>query len=179
MLSMTPTAFVTGATGEIGSQLVSLLQSSNTPTRVLCRRQDQVDNFNQRPLVEAVLGNLNQSVEAFASQMSGCKTLFLLTPPASNQLDMEVNSVDAAISCGTIEFIVKIAASDQRAETDVPWAKAHFFAEKHMREACDKAGIKWTSLRPSGFMSNLLPAAPAIQRGFLPQTSGDGRAPWV
>lgn len=114
MLSMTPTAFVTGATGEIGSQLVSLLQSSNTPTRVLCRRQDQVDNFNQRPLVEAALGNLNQSVEAFASQMSGCKTLFLLTPPASNQLDMEVNSVDAAISCGTIEFIVKIAASDQR-----------------------------------------------------------------
>lgn len=179
MLSVTPTVFITGATGEVGSKLLSLLQSSNTPTRVLCRRQDQADKFNQQPLVEAALGNLNQSVEALASHMSGCKTFFLLTPPVSNQLDMEINSVNAAISSGTVEFIVKIAASDQRAETDVPWAKAHFFAEKYMREACDKAGVKWTSLRPSGFMSNLLTTAPAIKKGFLPQTSGDGRGPWV
>lgn len=179
MLAMAPTVFVTGATGEIGSQLLSLLQSSNTPTRVLCRRQDQADKFNQQPFVEAALGNLNQSVEELASHMSGCKIFFLLTPPASNQLDMEINCVNAAISSGTVEFIVKIGASDQRAETDVPWAKAHFFAEKHMQEACDKAGVKWTSLRPSGFMSNILNAAPAIQKGFLPQTSGDGRGPWV
>jgi uncharacterized protein YbjT (DUF2867 family) len=179
MLSTTPIVFVTGATGEIGSKLVSLLQSSNTPTRVLCRRQDQADKFNQRPQVEATLGNLNQPVDSLASHMSGCKTLFLLTPPALNQLDMEINLVNAAISTGTVKFIVKIAASDQRAETEVPWAKAHFFAEKHMREACDKAGVKWTSLRPSGFMSNLLAAAPAIRKGFLPQTTGDGRAPWV
>lgn len=129
--------------------------------------------------MEAALGNLNQSVGALASHMSGCKTLFLLTPPAPTQLDMETNSIDAAISSGTVEFIVKIAASDQRPETDAPWAKAHFFAEKHMREACDKADIKWTSLRPSGFMSNLLAAAAGIQKGLLPQTSGDGRTPWV
>lgn len=179
MLPITPTVFVTGATGEIGSKLLSLLQSSNTPTRVLCRRQDQADKFNQQPLVEAALGNLNQSVEALASHVSGCKTFFLLTPPGPNQLDMEISCVNAAISSGTVEFIVKIAASDQRAETDVPWAKAHFFAEKYMREACDKAGVKWTSLRPSGFMSNLLTTAPAIRKGFLPQTSGDGRDPWV
>ncbi|KAI7774811.1 hypothetical protein LA080_007781 [Diaporthe eres] len=179
MLSVMPTVFITGATGEIGSQLLPLLQSSNTPTRVLCRRQDQADKLNQQTLVEAALGNLNQPAEALASHMSGCKTLFLLTPPASNQLDMEINSVNAAISSSTVEFIVKIAASDQRAETDVPWAKAHHFAEKYMREACDKAGIKWTSLRPSGFMSNFMTTAPAIQKGFLPQTSGDGRGPWV
>lgn len=174
-----PTVFVTGATGEIGSKLLSFLQSSNTPTRVLCRRKDQADNFNQQLLVEAALGNLIQPVEALASHMSGCKTLFLLTPPGPNQLDMEINCINAAISSGTVEFIVKIAASDQRAETDVPWAKAHFFAEKYMREACDKAGVKWASLRPSGFMSNLLTTAPAIRKGFLPQTSGDGRDPWV
>ncbi|KAK7713905.1 hypothetical protein SLS63_011857 [Diaporthe eres] len=111
--------------------------------------------------------------------MSGCKTLFLLTPAVPNQLDMEINAVNAAISSGTVEFVVKIAASDQRAETDVPWAKAHHFAEKYMREACDKAGIKWTSLRPTGFMSNYMTTAPAIQKGFLPQTSGNGRGPWV
>lgn len=179
MVTIPPTVFVTGATGDIGSKLLSLLQSSDTPTRVLCRRQDQVDAFNQRRLVEAALGNLNQSVDSLASHMSGCKTFFLLTPPVPNQLNMEIKAVNAAISTGTVEFIVKIGASDQRAETDVPWAKAHFFAEKHMREACDKAGIKWASLRPSGFMSNLLTASPAIQRGFLPQTSGDGRGPWV
>lgn len=175
----TPTVFVTGATGEIGSKLVTLLQSTKTPTRVLCRRQDQADKFNQQPHVEAALGDLNQPADALASHMSGCKTLFLLTPPGPNQLGMETSAIDAAISTGTVEHIVKIAASDQRPETDVPWAKAHYFAEEHMREACDKTGVKWTSLRASGFMSNLLTAAPAIQKGFSPQTSGGGRAPWV
>lgn len=181
MPSPTPTVFITGATGEIGTKLLSHLQSSKVPTRVLCRRQDQVDKFNQQqqPHVEAVLGNLNQPAGALASHMAGCKTLFLLTPPAANQLEMETSLINAAIAAGTVEHVVKIAASDQRPRTDVPWAKAHYFAEEYMREACDKAGVKWTSLRPSGFMSNLMTAAQAIRKGVLPQTSGDGRAPWV
>ncbi|KAG8157550.1 hypothetical protein KVR01_012592 [Diaporthe batatas] len=179
MPATTPTVFVTGATGEIGTKLLSLLQSSNIPTRVLCRRQDQADRFNQQPQVEAVLGDLTQPAAALASHMAGCKTLFLLTPPAPNQLAMETALVDAAIATGTVGFVVKIAASDQRPRTAVPWAQAHYLAEEYMREACGRAGVRWTSLRPSGFMSNLMTAAPAIRKGFLPQTSGDGRAPWV
>lgn len=182
MPSTTPTVFVTGATGEIGTKLLSHLRSSNVPTRVLCRRQDQADKFNTQqgpPLVSAVLGNLNQPADLLASHMAGCKTLFLLTPAVPGQLDLEKKLVDAAIATGTVEFVIMIAASDQRPETDVPWAKAHYFAEIYMREACDRAGVRWTALRPSGFMSNLVTAAPAIRKGFLPQTSGDGRAPWV
>lgn len=57
----------------------------------------------------------------------------------------------------------------------MPWAKARAAAEKHLRERCDKAGVKWTSLRATGSMSTFLPQAPAIQKGFLPQTSGNGR----
>lgn len=179
MLSTPPTIFLTGATGDTGSKVLALLQATKTPTRVLCRRQAQVDNFNQQPGVEAVLGNLNDPVEKLASCIAGCKTFFLLTAPGPEQLAQEQRAIDGAIASGTVRHVVKIAASDQRPETEVPWAKAHFFAEKYMRERCDEAGVKWTAVRPSGFMSNLFPSAPAVQKGFLPQTSGDGRAGWV
>lgn len=171
--------FLTGATGDIGGQTLALLQSTDTPTRVLCRRQAQVDKFNQQAGVKAVLGNLNDSVEKLASYMGGCTILFLLTAAGPEQLAQEINGIDAAIASKTVKFIVKISAADLRGDGNVPWAVAHFHAERHMREQCDRAGVKWTSLRPSGFVNNFLQSASAIQKGFLPQTSGDGRAGWV
>lgn len=179
MLSSPPEVFLTGATGDTGSQTLALLQSTNTPTRVLCRRQAQADKFNQQLGVEAVVGNLNDPVNKLASYMTDCKTFFLLTAAGPEQLAQEINGIDAAISSKSITFIVKISAGDLREEGNVPWAKAHFHAESHMREQCDKAGVTWTSLRASGFMSNFLRSAPAIRKGFLPQSSGDGRAGWV
>lgn len=179
MLSSTPKVFLTGATGDIGSQTLALLQSTNTPTRVLCRRQAQADKFNQQVGVEAVVGNLNDPVEKLASYMSGCETFFLLTAAGPEQLAQELNAIDAAALSKSISFLVKISASDLRPEGNVPWATSHFHAENHMREQCGRAGVEWTSLRPSGFMSNFLLSAPPIQKGFLPQTSGNGRAGWV
>lgn len=175
----TTKVFLTGATGDVGSQTLALLQSTNTPTRVLCRRQAQADKFNQQAGVEAVVGNLNDPVEKLASHMAGCTTFFLLTAAGPDQLKQEINAIDAAVACDAVKFIVKVSASDLREDGNVPWATSHFHAENHMREKCDKAGVKWTSLRASGFMSNFLPSAPAIQKGFLPQTSGEGRAGWV
>lgn len=175
MLSTTPTVFLTGATGDVGSKTLALLQSTNTPTRVICRRQAQADRLNHQDGVEAVVGNLNDPVETLASLITGCKTFFLLTAAVPEQTTQELTAIDAAIASGSVEFIVKIAASDLRDDTAVPWAKAHAAAERYLRERCDEAGVKWTSLRASGFMSNFLPSAPAIQKGFLPQTSGDGR----
>lgn len=180
MLSTPPTIFLTGATGDTGGQVLTLLQSTSTPTRVLCRRQAQIDAFTPHRGVEAVLGNLATSpTDHLASLISPCTTFFLLTAPVADQLDQEKRAIDAAIASGTVKHVVKIAASDQRPETDVPWAKAHWFAEKYMRERCEEAGVKWTAVRPSGFMSNLLGSAPVVSKGFLPQTSGDGRAGWV
>ncbi|KAJ4405300.1 hypothetical protein N0V82_010334 [Gnomoniopsis sp. IMI 355080] len=180
MSSSATKVFLTGATGDVGSQTLALLQATNTPTRVLCRRQAQADSFNQQPGIEAIVGNLNDPVEKLASYMVGCTTFFLLTAAGPEQLAQELNAIDAAVASESVKFIVKISAGDLRPEGNVPWTHSHFHAERHMREQCDKAGlISWTSLRASGFMSNFLQSAPAIQKGFLPQTSGQGRAGWV
>lgn len=179
MSSSTTHVFLTGATGDVGSQTLALLQSTNTPTRILCRRQAQADKFNQQTGVEAIVGNLNDPVEKLASYMLGCTTFFLLTAAGPEQLAQERNAIDAAIASHSVKFIVKVSAGDLREDGNVPWTHSHFFVEKHMREQCNRAGLIWTSLRASGFMSNFLQSAPAIQKGFLPQTSGNGRAGWV
>ncbi|KAJ4387267.1 hypothetical protein N0V93_007856 [Gnomoniopsis smithogilvyi] len=179
MSSSATKVFLTGATGDVGSQTLALLQSTQTPTRILCRRQAQADRFNQQAGVEAIVGNLNDPVEKLASYMAGCTTLFLLTAAIPEQLAQEISAIDAAVASKSIKFIVKISAGDLREDGNVPWTHSHFHAEKHMREQCDRAGLLWTSLRASGFMSNFLQSVPAIQKGFLPQTSGNGRAGWV
>lgn len=182
MPSQTPTVFLTGATGDIGSQTLTLLQSTHTPTRALCRRRAQVDTLNnnpQQPGVTAILGNLNDPPAVLASAIAGSSTLLLITAPGPQQLAQEKAVIDAALASGTVRHIVKIGASDQRPETDVPWARVHFFAEEYLRERCAAAGVSWTAVRPSGFMGNLWPSAPAVRKGVLPQTSGDGRAGWV
>lgn len=171
--------FLTGATGDVGSQTLALLQATSTPTRVLCRRQVQADKFDEQPGVQAIVGNLNDPVDKLASSMAGCTTFFLLTAAGPEQRAQEFNAIDAAVASGTVNFVVKISAGDLREDGNVPWATCHFHAENYMWEQCDRAGIKWTSLRPSGFMSNFVHSAVAIQKGFLPQTSGYGRAGWV
>lgn len=179
MLTVPAEVFLTGATGDVGSQTLKLLQATGTPCRVLCRRQAQADHFNAQKGVEAVVGNLNDTVEQLKSYMHGCKTFFLLTAPTPDQLAHEKDAIDAALATGTIGFIVKISAGDAREDCNVPWAKAHAAAELHLRERCEKSGVQWTNLRPSGFMTNFLQSAPAIKKGFLPQTSGNGRGGWV
>lgn len=179
MLSQPAQVFLTGATGDVGSKTLKLLQSTDTRCRVLCRRRAQADHFKAQSGVEAVVGNLDDTVDQLTSYIAGCTTFFLLTAPIPEQLAHERSAIDAAVATGTVKFIVKISASDARDDVNVPWAKAHAAAEKHLRMRCVEVGIKWTCLRASGFMSNFFQSAPAIQKGFLPQTSGNGRGGWV
>jgi uncharacterized protein YbjT (DUF2867 family) len=76
----TPTTLVTGATGAIGEALTRSLCSDSVAFRVMCRRQEQVEEFTARG-VEAVRGDFTDPAGLRAA-LSGCDQLFLL-PPAT------------------------------------------------------------------------------------------------
>lgn len=79
------------------------------------------------------------------------------------------NAVLAAQRAG-VERIVHLSTADANPASPMPWAAAPARTDALLRVS----DMRWTSLRPSGFMQNMLDVAPTVRRGFLPQTTGEG-----
>ena len=171
--------FITGGTGDIGLKTIKRFEQfrANVDLRILCRRQDQADNFERRGF-EAVIGHLDESVEELSHHMTGCHTLLLISPAIKNQEQQCLRAIDAAIEAG-IHFFIKVSAADARHDVDVPWAKAHAVADDYLINKAQQHDIKFVVLRTSAFMQNLLTEAAPISKGFLPQACGSGKAGWM
>jgi uncharacterized protein YbjT (DUF2867 family) len=167
-----PTTLVTGATGEIGSTLTRLLTEAGAPFRVMARRPEQIDRLAARG-VDAVRGDFTDPASIRAA-LSGCEQLFLLPPATPDMYAQTRQAIDAARETG-VRHILKVSASDANPHSSVPWAADHARSDAYLRQS----GVAWTLLRPTCFMSNLLPMAPVIRRGLLPGTSGHGATSWV
>lgn len=163
---------VTGATGNVGSELVRLLAGTGEPVRALCRSPEKAESLSGRG-VEPVLGDLVEpgSVEA---AMRGCDRVFLLTSPTPEQAWREKAAIDAARRAG-VRRIVRVSAADANPGAPVPWARWHSETDAHLRTS----GLDWTILKPTAFMQNFISWAPMIARGRLYGAAGEGRASWV
>lgn len=158
---------VLGATGTIGREVATLLGESDIPARAVVRTESA-----EVPL-ETVTGDLldRASLErAFA----GVTDLFLLTPHAPEQDQMERNALEAAVSSG-IRRIVKISggAPSLGPNGPTPTAVAHWRSEQRI----EGSGLRFQFLRPSFLMQNLL-GVPVI-KGLMPAPMGHGQIAMV
>lgn len=163
---------VTGATGNIGGQVVRMLIDAGEPVRALCRRQQQVDDLRARG-VDAVLGDLSNRASLVAA-MDGVDRLFLLTFPGKSQREHGRNAVEAALAAG-VRRVVHLSTADANPASAIPWASAPAYTDALLQAT----GIGWTLLRPAAFMQNVLESAPVIRRGLFPQTSRSGVTGWI
>lgn len=163
---------VTGATGNIGGQVVRMLAEAGQPVRALCRRQEQVDDFRAQG-VEAVLGDLGDRASLEAA-MAGADRLFLLTFPGPSQREHGRNAVEAAITAG-VRRVVHLSTADANPASAIPWASAPAYTDALLQATSSG----WTLLRPAAFMQNVLESAAVIRLGLFPQTSKDGVTGWI
>lgn len=163
---------ITGATSDIGREVIRRLAEAGQPVRAMCRRRQQVDEF-QAAGVDAVLGDLDDPASVRRA-MQGCDRVFLLTLAAPTQRQHGRTAVDAAVATG-VRRIVHLSTADADPDSAVPWAKAPALTDRQITAS----GLAWTLVKPTAFMQNLLDSAAPIKRGFLPQTSGDGAAGWI
>lgn len=167
-----PTTLVTGATGDIGSTLTTLLTQGDLSFRVMCRRPEQIEAFRDRG-IDAVHGDFTDTASVRAA-LDGCEQLFLLAPFTPQMPEQTEPVIDAARQAG-VRHVVKISASDANPRSAVPWAADHGRVDAYLRDS----GIAWTRLRAGAFMSGLLQLAPVIRRGVLPGISGHGATTWI
>lgn len=143
---------VTGATGNIGGELVAALSESGAPVRALVR---DPATATLPAGVEAVKGDLNRP-ETMADALDGARALFLL-PGYDNQADL----LDRAKKAGVQRVALLSSASAALQDLDNAVSRYMTLSEQAVRES----ELAWTFLRPRSFMSNALRWLPQLAVG--------------
>ena len=160
---------VTGASGTVSSEVIRQLEARDVPFRAAYFSGRSAESARARG-IEAVAIDYNHPATLRAA-FRGCETLFLLGPNALNQIELELNAVDAASAAG-VRHIVKQSVMGA-AEEAYSLANIHRPVEK----AIERSGMAWTFLRPNSFMQNAVTfMAPTIRaESAFYSASGRGR----
>jgi uncharacterized protein YbjT (DUF2867 family) len=144
---------VTGATGNVGGELVRALAARGEEPRALVRE----NTATGLPAgVEAVPGDLNRP-ETLSAALTGARGLFLL--PGYRDTPGVLAEADRA----GVEQVV-LLSSGAAADGDRSNAVSRYMIESE--DAVRESAVPWTILRASGFMSNAV-------RDWLPQLQAD------
>ena len=139
---------VTGAGGTVSSELIKQLASANVKFRAAHFSEEKAKSARERG-IDAVIIDYSQP-ETLRAAFQGCDKLFLLGPPVLDQMQFELNAVEAAKTAG-VRHIVKQSVLGA-AEASYSLARVHLPIEK----AIEASGLAWTFLRPNSFMQNLV-----------------------
>jgi uncharacterized protein YbjT (DUF2867 family) len=141
---------VSGATGNVGRELVRVLVEREEPVRALARRDGGPIEGAER-----VVGDLDDP-ESLAPALEGVTGLFLLP----GYQDMP-GVLAAARNAGASRVVQLSGSSAGSGDTGNAISAYMIRTEDTVRDS----GLPWTILRPFGFMTNVLEWAPQLQAG--------------
>ena len=143
---------VTGATGNVGGELVRFLVSKGHKVRALVRGAGR----STPPAgAEEVIGDLNQP-QTLRAALDGVQGVFLL----SGYQDMP--GALAEIRRAGVKRVVLLSGSSAPIG-DISNAITRYMV--HSETAVRESGVPWTILQPNSFMSNALRWVPQLQAG--------------
>jgi (4-alkanoyl-5-oxo-2,5-dihydrofuran-3-yl)methyl phosphate reductase len=148
------TILVTGATGNVGLEVVAQLVARGQCVRALTR---QPDRASFAAGVEVAAGDLGQP-ETLARALAGVERVFLLTNGGPETPLHDVNLVQAAAQAG-VRHVVKLSVIGNEYGQDDLITAWHLVGERALR----LSGLAWTFLRPGSYMSNALHWAQGIR----------------
>ncbi|GAB2572355.1 NAD(P)H-binding protein [Microlunatus antarcticus] len=156
---------VTGASGNVGRQVVDQLVGRGEPVRALSRRPGRVDWPDG---VEAVAGDLTEELPA--EVLAGVRALYLFPEPA------RVRAVAEAAAAAVVRHVVVLSSISVAMDTPPelePLRRRHLAVE----EAVEASSMTWTHIRPGMFMANTLGWAASVRaEGVVRQPFGDSTA---
>jgi uncharacterized protein YbjT (DUF2867 family) len=152
MMNMVETILVTGATGNVGSEVIKQLSSVTRDVNIKAavHSVEKVKKVQEDDRVEAVQIDYNKP-ETLAAAFKDADKLFLLTHDSPKSAEHASNLVAEAKKAG-IRHIVKQSVMGADLKADVETMRLHSQAEKII----EKSGIPFTFLRPNEFMQNFI-----------------------
>jgi uncharacterized protein YbjT (DUF2867 family) len=165
---------VTGATGTVGSEVVRLLVAAGQTVRAFVRSPQKASQKLRGLNVEQVQGQF-ESADTLRKALDGVDRLFLLSSGAQNLEANEPRVVEEAKRYG-VKHVVKLSVMGADRQPGITLERLHRGVEKKL----ESSGMKWTFLRPSAFMSNMLNNAASIkQQGKFFGPFGKGKLAYV
>ena len=161
---------ITGATGNIGTELVNLLSAQGVAFRAMVRLAQDAEALNARPGAEAVIGDFDDPA-SLDHALNGVERAFLLTPSSERAEAQQLAFVAAAQGAG-VRHIVKLSQLAADEKSPVRFLRYHAVVERAIRDS----GIAYTFLRPNLFMQGLLGfRSTIIEQGKFFASIGDAR----
>jgi uncharacterized protein YbjT (DUF2867 family) len=158
---------VTGATGNVGRELIPMLVEAKQDVRILVRDERKASAFDSR--VERVVGDLDRP-ETLRPAMHGVERLFLVTPLT----EQVANLIAAAMASGVKHIVKQSTIEANRCLGPGLW-------HREQEKMIEASGARWTFIRPTFMMQNTAQWwAPTIRkqnRVYFPGLKG--RAPAV
>jgi uncharacterized protein YbjT (DUF2867 family) len=139
------TILVTGATGNVGRQVVQQLTDRGAAVRALVRNPETA---NLPASVEIVQGDL-LDVDSLRGAFEGVSSLFLLNAVVADEFTQALVALNLAREAG-IERIVYLSVIHSDLYSNVP----HFAGKYAVERMIEQMGLNATILRPAYFMDN-------------------------
>ncbi|QND54751.1 NmrA/HSCARG family protein (plasmid) [Phyllobacterium sp. 628] len=159
------TILVTGATGNIGSQVIEHLVNRGADVRALVRDPSKADF----PAGVTVVKGDFLDVDSLRSAFDGVSTLFLLNAVVPDEFTQALIALNVARSAG-IERIVYLSVIHPDVYVNVP----HFAGKFGVERMIEQMGLHATILRPAYFIQNDLTIKDVITGyGVYPMPVGD------
>jgi uncharacterized protein YbjT (DUF2867 family) len=160
---------ITGATGNVGTEVIKTLSRRGQPARALVRSRAKARAIALSG-IELVEGDFT-SAETYARSLQEVDRLFLLIPSSSEVEQQQRNFVDAAKHSGR-KHIVKLSQLGADAHSSRRFQKYHGAVEDYIRDS----GLEYRFLRPNLFMQGLLNFRESISfQGAFYLAAGDAR----
>ncbi|MFF3074008.1 NAD(P)H-binding protein [Kitasatospora sp. NPDC057904] len=165
---------VTGATGTVGSKIVTGLRERGESVRALLR------NPAEAPAewdggVEKAAADFSDPASLDAA-LAGADVVYLLVAVHPDMADHERNVIDAAVRTGRRPRVVLHAAAGmEQRPAGVRFVASHVAGLEHLRAS----GLPWTVIAPNGFYQNFLGMAPSVRAGRLAVPGGEGAVSYV
>jgi uncharacterized protein YbjT (DUF2867 family) len=141
---------VTGATGNVGSEVVRAVIAAGEEVRALVRRADALPAG-----VESYVGDLNEP-DSLADAFAGARGVYLL----AGYSDMP-RFLALAREAGVEHVVLQSSSAVPLGDMTNAVAAYHIEAEAAIRES----GLAWTFLQPNTFMTNTFQWLPQLRSG--------------
>lgn len=145
--------FVTGATGNVGGELVKALAAAGVPVRALIRHDE--DRGRLPGGAEGYVGDLNRP-ETLVDGLAGVRGAHLLA--GYDNLPELLREMKSA---GVERVVLQSSSAAPGGDTSNAVARYHIESEAAIRAS----GLAWTFLQPNAFMSNALRWLPQLREG--------------
>ena len=170
---------ITGATGQVGSQLVRVLRVTGVPFRSLVRDAKRAAGMLGGD-VSLIEGD-HMNAKSLVSALVGVERVFLISPLVPELARREGTVIDAAARSG-VKHIVKLSTLGviQTKRDSVLPEPRQYPLHRESEKRLESSGIAFTNLRSGPFMQNTLNFAPSIvKEGVFRGSWGEGRMGYV